>query len=151
MVLSQPSKSCGAGSEASPARVSRPPGAVGGGGGGLEGNWAPGFPPMLAGVGVLGKWVARGSATGAVTDWHLVRRGQAWRGLHSHLGALCWARARRETSGTGKLQQGTRDPGGGRDGGLTGAGRELASSTSCAKINAEPCGWSLHPPLQLPF
>ena len=136
VLLSQPSKSCGAGSEASPARVSRPQEL--GVGGGLEGNWAPGFPPMLAGVGVLGKWVARGSATGAVTDWHLVRSGQAWRGLHSHLGALCWARARRETSGTGKLQQGTGDPGGGRDGGLTGAGRELASSTSCPKINAEP-------------
>ena len=144
MVLSQQLESCRAGSEAP-----RPQELWGGGG--VEGEWAPGFPPMLAGVGVLGKWVARGSATGAVTDWHLVIRGQAWKGLHSHLGALCWARARRETSGTGKLQLGTRDPREGRDRGLTGAGRELASSISCAKINAEPVPVVSPTPATTPF
>lgn len=40
-----------------------------GGGGGLEGA-GPGLPPMPAGLGVLGKRVARGRATGAVTDRH---------------------------------------------------------------------------------
>ena len=56
MVLSQPLESCGAGSEAPrPQELC----VCVWGGGGLEGEWAPGFPPMLAGVGVLGKWVAR--------------------------------------------------------------------------------------------
>lgn len=105
---------------------------------------------MLAGVGVLGESGWREGAP-QVTGWHLVRRGQAWKGLHSHLGALCWARARRQTSGTGKLQLGTRDPGEGRDRGLTGAGRELASSISCAKINAEPAPVVSPTPATTPF
>lgn len=105
---------------------------------------------MLAGVGVLGESGWREGAP-QVTGWHLVRRGQAWKGLHSHLGALCWARARRQTSGTGKLQLGTREPERAGTGALQAQEGNWLLPSPARKSTLNLRLWSLQPPLQLPF
>ena len=89
----------------------------------------------------------------------LVRRDRSRRGSARPRSKLCargralsprgWC-ARRETSGTVEVQLGTRDHGGGRDGGLAGAGRELVSSISCTNIKTDPVP-GLSTPAATPF